>query len=126
MANRIVRAAIIAANNKQIATIETADLDATDQSTEQIGQQGYMGHSTGAQLTNITINTFVPVSGEGHTTLEDEFRAQRYVKMQWFSAGRIKQLECRITQYRETSSTREGHVKGTFTFMGGQPRILGL
>lgn len=123
MANSRFRPAIISIQGKKIAEIanSTYTHDANDQN--QIGIEGVLGQSDGADETKLEFDTVTSV--KGHEALLKQIIAQKLTVT--FSVqvdGGYDKFEGRIISRGYTSDSKTGECKGKFSCIGGAPTLV--
>jgi hypothetical protein len=121
MAKTFRNASIYVATRK-IAEIESGNYEHMSGDEAQIGTEGYMGHSDGADTVRLTFNTVTPVVGH-EATLKDFIISKRTAQIAIIVDGGAEMWEGRLTQRSYSFDSRTGAVKGAFTWEGGTPTV---
>jgi hypothetical protein len=121
MAKTFRNASIYVATRK-IAEIESGNYEHMSGDEAQIGTEGYMGHSDGADTVRLTFNTATPVVGHD-LALKDFIIDKTTAQIAIIVDGNAEMWEGRLTQRSYSFDSKTGVVKGSFTFEGGRPAV---
>lgn len=110
---------------KKVATCNALEETIQTGNEDQIGDEGWMGVSSGARMTKLSTDHIVPVAGIGVSILE-AMLADEYVDVGLgIVDGKVHKLKMAIIQGTYSSSAPNGTLTGKFEFSGGAPELVG-
>lgn len=107
-------------NDKKVAECRDNKNELKTNDEAQFAIDGYMGHSDGAGMTNITFTVIVPVKGT-QIDLDAIIAGRQYVRIGMPINGKFQKVEGRIVNRTYTGSVKNGQAEGDFAFEGGEP-----
>src|SRR5687768_17531050 len=97
MASRIRKYSIFV-DSKKIGTVQDGTFDYSSGDESQIGDEGYLGHSDGADTSTLSCNVIVPVDGRTDF-LRDAIAKKKYLKVKLgIVDGKILDVEMRCVR----------------------------
>lgn len=122
MANQRFRPASVYVSGTKIAEIAQSTYEHTSGDQNQVGLEGVMGQSEGADETKLSFDTISPIAGHAFT-LKNVIKNKQTVTFAVAVDGGLEQFEGRITTRSYTSDSKTGECKGKFEAIGGAPSI---
>jgi hypothetical protein len=115
-----IRPMAIYINSRKVAEVESSTYEHMSNDEAQIGTEGYVGHSDGAEMTRASFTGIIPVAGM-EVRVKEIIKNKEYVTMQFLVDGDVESAEGRITGRNYSSDNRSGKLTGVFNFEGGAP-----
>jgi hypothetical protein len=125
---RRIRHASIYIDGKKFATVTSNTYSIASGDESQIADDGYIGHSDGAETTKLSADTIEVVSGEAEDSkkLKKALRSKRYLDMSiGLIAGDIEEVRMRCVSCEFVSESAAGKQTGKFEFEGGRAESVG-
>jgi hypothetical protein len=117
---KTIRPTAIFINSRKVAEVESNNYDVASGDEAHVGTEGYMGHSDGATMSKLTLNTIVPVLGM-EIRVKQLIDNKQYCTVSVIVDGDAEQIEGRFVSRSYSSESKSGSLKGVFNFEGGAP-----
>lgn len=119
-----IRPASFYVKGKKVGTTETLKYSIAGNDERHIADGGYIGHSDGASVSDITCNVIVPIDGKT-AVLKRALLNKEYLTCQiGVVDGEIDSMVMRCTKADYDVDHKTGALKGAFTFEGGEPESV--
>jgi hypothetical protein len=119
----LVRPAPVLIESRKIAEVSSGTYAHTSNDEVQIGFEGVLGYSDGADTVRLQFKSITPVAGH-----EKDLRAvimqKKYVTVGIFIDGAYEAFEGRLTSRDYDWDSKSGACNGNFTFEGGKPNVI--
>jgi len=110
---------------KKYAEMQSQTYSIPTNDERQIADGGYMGHSDGQTVTDLSVNAIVMVGGSSITALQDMIRKQYVDIGLGIVDGKIHRIKMRCTQAEYEGEATNGTQKVRWQFEGGEPNTTG-
>ena len=120
MANYRFKAAPVYVGSQKWAELQNCSLDIESNDEPQEGIDAYLGDSEGIIMCTLECDTIVPYGGQSVNVL-DLIKNKKNVNVGVLVDGKLLQVQMRCRKYGVKSQSKNGTVKGTFSFGGGEP-----
>ncbi len=125
MAERIRHASIYIGGRK-VATASQNSVELNSGDEAQIADDGYLGHSDGAELTNMSFDTIEVARKADSATVVAALKSKQPLQMSaGLVGGQIHEVEMRCVKAVFTSESAKGTQTGKFDFEGGPTKAIG-
>lgn len=125
MASERIRHFSIYRGSRKIAEASGNSYDINSNDEAQIADEGYIGHSDGATMTNLSTDLIVPVVRKAMQQLLDDMLAKKYIDIGLgVIGGAVHKVRMRAVKCNHTGSAQNGSLVGKFEFEGGVPDIV--
>lgn len=125
MANVRVRAASMYVKGKRAGEFSGTKYSRKSGDEAQFGDPGYLGHSDGAETTEVSADGIHPVGGITVPSLQKAMSNKEDLDIVLsLIDGSIHQITMRCTQADTTSDHKNGTQMGSYTLQGGAPKII--
>lgn len=124
MSKSFIRPAPIYYNGKKVAEIREGTYEISTNDQREITADGYIGHTDGAETSDVQMTMVVPVPGISITALPDML-AKRYVTIGIYEDGKLHNLEGRITKMAYSWNHEKGENRVVGSFEAGKPDLAG-
>lgn len=120
-----IRHASFYINGRKLAECNSGELDFASGDESQIGDEGYIGHSDGADTSTLSTESIVPVAGM-QVRLTDAYARKQYVQASGaLIDGKIFKCEMRIVSLNYKSDAKSGSLMQSAKLEGGRPKFVG-
>lgn len=110
---------------RKVATAEGTQYDIEGNDEDVFGDEGWLGVTSGAVTSKISVDTITPIEGSGIAVIEDMLTKQYVNITLGVVEGKIHQVEMRCRTVSYTGENQAGSLKGKWEFMGGKPELTG-
>lgn len=113
-------------DGKLVGTAQSSqyDIDANDEAVIANGE--YAGHTSGAIMTTLSIDTVEPVRPSESKKLVDAILNHKYLTLsESLIGGQVHTQVMRCKKASFTTDQKTGKMDGKFEFEGGKPEVVG-
>lgn len=124
MANAIVRTSIVYVNGLKVKFAKSNTYDLNTNNQAQVGVEGYLGHSRGANISKLDFDEVVPTSRLQSGVLKKFILPGKDCTVTYSMGGETLMFEGCFEQATFTGESMNGTLNGKFTIVGGKPQLL--